>query len=95
MDRFDDEHRRIKRPDGTWIGSMMNIVESNDPTLVGRTGLVLDETKNTLVMLEKDSQIRIGKASIKFTLDNSDVVVQGALVGQRPEDRTNRKYRMA
>lgn len=79
----------------TWIGSMMNIVESNDPTLVGRTGLVLDETKNTLVMLEKDSQIRIGKAGIKFTLDNSDVVVRGALVGQRPEDRTNRKYRMA
>lgn len=79
----------------TWIGSMMNIVESNDPTLIGRTGLVLDETKNTLVMLEKDSQIRIGKASIKFTLDNSDVVIQGALVGQRPEDRTNRKYRMA
>ena len=73
----------------------MNSVESNDPTLVGRTGLVLDETKNTLVMLEKDSQIRIGKAGIKFTLDNSDVVVQGALVGQRPEDRTNRKYRMA
>lgn len=79
----------------TWIGSTMNIVESNDPTLVGRTGLVLDETKNTLVMLEKDSTIRIGKASITFTLDNSDVVVQGALVGQRPEDRTNRKYRMA
>lgn len=79
----------------TWIGSMMNIVGSNDPTLVGRTGLVLDETKNTLVMLEKDSTIRIGKAGITFTLDNSDVVVQGALVGQRPEDRTNRKYRMA
>ena len=62
----------------------MNIVESNDPTLVGRTGLVLDETKNTVVMLEKDSTIRIGKAGITFTLDNSDVVVQGALVGQRP-----------
>jgi RNase P/RNase MRP subunit p29 len=73
----------------------MNIVESTDPTLVGRTGLVLDETKNTVVMLEKDSTIRIGKAGITFTLDNSNVVVQGALVGQRPEDRTNRKYRMA
>ena len=79
----------------TWIGSMMNIVESNDPTLIGRSGLVLDETKNTLVMLEKDTSVRIGKSSINFTLDNSDVVVQGALVGQRPEDRTNRKYRMA
>ena len=79
----------------TWIGSTMNIVESTDPTLVGRTGLVLDETKNTLVMLEKDSTLRIGKAGITFSLDNSNVVVQGALVGQRPEDRTNRKYRMA
>ena len=79
----------------TWIGSTMNIVESNDPTLTGRFGLVLDETKNTLVMLEKDTPVRIGKSSITFTLDNSDVVVQGALVGQRPEDRTNRKYRMA
>ena len=79
----------------TWLGSTMNIVESNDPTLTGRFGLVLDETKNTLVMLEKDTPVRIGKSSITFTLDNSDVVVQGALVGQRPEDRTNRKYRMA
>ena len=76
----------------TWIGSTMNIVESNDPTLTGRFGLVLDETKNTLVMLEKDTPVRIGKSSITFTLDNSDVVVQGALVGQRPADRTNRKY---
>ena len=79
----------------TWIGSTMNIVESNDPTLVGRSGLVMDETKNTLVMLENDACVRIGKSSITFTLDGSDAVVQGALVGQRPEDRTNRKYRMA
>ena len=79
----------------TWIGSTMNIVESSDPTLKGRSGLVLDETKNTMVMLEKDTPVRIGKSGITFTLDNSDVVVQGALVGQRPEARTNRKYRMA
>lgn len=78
----------------TWIGSTMNIVESNDPTLIGRSGLVMDETKNTLVMLENDACVRIGKSSITFTLDGSDAVVQGALVGQRPEDRTNRKYRM-
>jgi RNase P/RNase MRP subunit p29 len=79
----------------TWIGSMMKIVESNDPTLGGRNGIVSDETKNTLVILEGNESVRIGKSSIKFTLGNSNVVVQGALVGQRPEDRTNRKYRMA
>ena len=61
----------------TWIGATLNVVESSDSTLVGRSGVVLHETKNTLA------------------LDDSDVVIQGALVGQRPEDRTHRKYRKA
>ncbi len=79
----------------TWIGSTLNVVSSTDPTLEGRSGLVLDETKNTLVLLEGDSHITLGKTAITFTIDDSDVVVQGALVGQRPEDRTHKKYRKA
>ena len=79
----------------TWIGTTLNVVESTDPTLVGRSGIVLDETKNTLVLIEGDAQVTLGKAAITFTLDDSDVIIQGALVGQRPEDRTHRKYRKA
>ena len=79
----------------TWIGTTLNVVESNDPTLLGRSGIVLDETKNTLVLLDGDAHVTLGKAAIKFTIDNSDVVIRGALVGQRPEDRTHRKYRKA
>ena len=79
----------------TWIGTTLNVVDSSDPTLLGRSGIVLDETKNTLVLLEGDSRVTFGKAAITFTIDNSDVVIQGALVGQRPEARTHRKYRKA
>lgn len=79
----------------TWIGTTLNVVESNDPTLLGRSGIVLDETKNTLVLLDGDAHVTLGKAAITFTIDNSDVVIQGAFVGQRPEDRTHRKYRKA
>ncbi len=79
----------------TWIGSTLNVVESSDSTLVGRSGVVLNETKNTLVLLDGDAQVTLGKAAIKFTIDGSDVVIRGALVGQRPEDRTHRKYRKA
>jgi len=57
--------------------------------------MVLDETKNTLVLLDGDARVTLGKAAITFTIDNSDVVIRGALVGQRPEDRTHRKYRKA
>ena len=79
----------------TWIGTTLNVVDSRDPTLIGRSGIVLDETKNTLVLIEGDAQVTLGKAAITFTIDNSDVVIRGALVGQRPEDRTQRKYRKA
>ncbi|MBT5392307.1 MAG: hypothetical protein HOL22_08220 [Euryarchaeota archaeon] len=79
----------------TWIGTTLNVVGSSDATLVGRSGIVLDETKNTLVLLDGDAQVTLGKAAITFTIDDSDVVIQGALVGQRPEDRTHRKYRKA
>ena len=79
----------------TWIGTTLNVVDSRDPTLLGRSGIVLDETKNTLVLLEGDARVTFGKAAITVTIDDSDVVIQGALVGQRPEDRTHRKYRKA
>ena len=79
----------------TWIGTTLNVVRSSDPTLVGRSGIVLDETKNTLVLLDGDARVTLGKAAITFAIDNSNVVIQGAFVGQRPEDRTHRKYRKA
>lgn len=79
----------------TWIGSTLNVVASTDPTLVGRSGQVLDETKNTLVLLEDGKSVTFGKTAITFTIGDNDTVVQGALVSQRPEDRTHRKYRKA
>ena len=78
-----------------WLGGNLKVISSADNTLVGRQGLVIDETKKTIMMSENGNQIILGKASIKFTIDDSDVVIDGALVGQRPENRTHRKYRMA
>ena len=78
-----------------WLGSLLRVVSSPDSTLVDRQGLVIDETKNTIKLLEDGNEVTFGKSSIKFTIDNSDVVIDGALVGQRPENRTPRKYRMA
>ena len=78
-----------------WLGGLLRVVSSPDSTLVDRQGLVIDETKNTIKLLEDGNEVTFGKSSIKFTIDNSDVVIDGALVGQRPENRTHRKYRMA
>ena len=78
-----------------WLGKTLNVIHSNDSTLVSKQGLVIDETKKTITIQEYGRLVKLGKSSIKFTISDSDVVIDGALVGQRPENRTHRKYRMA
>ena len=78
-----------------WLGKTLNVIYSNDETLVSKQGLVIDETKKTITIQEDGRLVKLGKSSIKFTINDSDVVIDGALVGQRPENRTHRKYRMA
>ena len=78
-----------------WLGKTLNVVHSNDQTLISKHGVVIDETKKTITIQQDGRLVKLGKSSIKFTISDSDVVINGALVGQRPENRTHRKYRMA
>tara|TARA_Y100001935_G_C17087590_1_gene399517 strand:- start:34 stop:297 length:264 start_codon:yes stop_codon:yes gene_type:complete len=78
-----------------WLGKTLNVVHSNDSTLLSKQGIVIDETKKTITIQEDGRLVKLGKSSIKFTISDNDVVIDGALVGQRPENRTHRKYRMA
>ncbi len=77
-----------------WIGRDIYIASSSDSTLVGRSGLVLDETRETITMLEGGREVILGKASIKFNLDGGNAVIRGSLVRQRSEDRIHRNYKM-
>ena len=79
----------------SWIGRTLTVTASTDPTLTGRQGIVVDETRNTLALLEGEQHLVLNKASITFTVGGSDAVIQGAMVGQRPEDRIHRTYRKA
>jgi RNase P/RNase MRP subunit p29 len=78
-----------------WLGKTLNVISSLDNTLVGRQGMVVDESQKTITIKEDGKMVKLGKASIKFTITNSDVVIDGTMVGQRPENRVHRKYRMA
>lgn len=78
-----------------WLGKTLNVISSLDNTLVGRQGMVVDESQKTITIKEDGKIVKLGKASIKFTITDSDVVIDGTMVGQRPENRVHRKYRMA
>ena len=79
----------------TWIGQLLTVVDSTDPTLIGRSGNVIDETQKTLTILENGLERVLGKAAIQFTLNDGKTVLSGSFLRQRPEDRMSRKYKEA
>ena len=77
----------------SWIGRDICVTSSSDAALIGRSGLVVDETRETITMLENNREVTLGKNSIEFKIGDSDVVIDGKLVRQRSEDRIYRNKR--
>jgi ribonuclease P protein subunit POP4 len=65
-----------------FLAKDISIINSNDPTLVGIQGKILEETRNTIIVQTQNGEKTFAKD-----------VIDGATVTQRPEDRINRKYR--
>jgi RNase P/RNase MRP subunit p29 len=77
----------------SWIGRDMVVTSSPDAALIGRSGLVIDETRETITILENDREVVLGKNSIEFNIGSSNAIIVGALSRQRSEDRICRNHR--
>lgn len=81
------------------IGMEVEVVDHSDPTLVGKSGVVLDETKNTFLLEEGGVKKRVSKREGRFRFllregqKNRAVTVDGDLILFRPENRTKRCQR--
>ena len=64
-----------------WIGRNISVTSSPDAALIGRSGLVVDETRETITMLENDREVIFGKSSIEFKIGDSDVAIDGKWYG--------------
>lgn len=81
---------------GEFIGLKVKVVKSNNPGYVGVSGRVVDETRNTLVIRQKNEDKVIVKeaAVFQFTLPNGTVVeIEGNAILGRPEDRVKKRLK--
>jgi ribonuclease P protein subunit POP4 len=80
-----------------FIGLEAKVVKSSHSGYVGLVGKIIDETRNTLVLLGKDRKRRIipkEVAVFHFKLrDGTIVEVDGKVIVGRPEDRLKRRIR--
>ena len=74
-----------------WLARRLAVVDSTDSGLIGLSGMVLEETRRTLLVDTGEKQVKLAKHVIQFTIDDSDRI-DGSKVCQRPEDRIHRRY---
>jgi RNase P/RNase MRP subunit p29 len=74
-----------------WLSRNMEVTDSTDPTLVGVSGTVINETKRTIRVQTDNKYITMAKDTIRFTIEGEEI--DGSIVGQRPEERIGKTYR--
>ena len=73
------------------IGEWLTVLTSPDPTKAGRSGRVLLETSKTLVLDSSAGNIRVEKEGSAFMVKSSGMVVTGADISGRLQDRIGRR----
>lgn len=75
-------------------GLATHVVDSNDPTLECRRGIILGETKEMIRLDTENGEVSIPKGVCVFdiTLPNGTVIrVDGCVLQGRPEDRLKKR----
>ena len=73
------------------IGERLTVLTSPDPTKTGKTGRVVLETANTVVIDSSGRTLRVEKSGTTFLLLDSGKVVTGSDIAGRLEDRWGRR----
>jgi ribonuclease P protein subunit POP4 len=79
-----------------FIGLETKVVRSSNPHIVGISGRVVDETRNTLTILQHGKRRVIIKDTAVFDFvmpDGTVVEIDGKIIIGRPEDRIKKRPR--
>ena len=79
-----------------FIGLETKVVKSSNPDAVGISGKVVDETRNTFIILQNGARKVVAKdtAVFDFALSDGTVVeIDGKVAMGRPEDKIKKRPR--
>lgn len=76
-----------------FIGLDTKVEKSTDPTMVGLSGRIIDETKNMLIVNTNNGVKKIAKNICKlgFNIQGESVQIDGKQITKRSEDRLGGK----
>lgn len=70
------------------IGEEIEVVDSKNKSNLGIKGKIIDETKETITVVQDNSKkVVLMKQIITFKLVKSGKIISGEIIAKRPEDR--------
>lgn len=75
------------------IGASIRVSGARNPSMVGLTGTIIDETKHTLLVKTGRGVKRLLKESVELELSGERIRVKGSLLVGRPEERLKKRSR--
>jgi ribonuclease P protein subunit POP4 len=79
-----------------FIGLKAKVVKSSNPSYIGISGTIIDETRNTFVILQDGKRKTVIKdqAVFQFTFPDTTIVeIDGKVLVGRPEERLKKRIR--
>jgi ribonuclease P protein subunit POP4 len=79
-----------------FIGLDLRILKSHNKQLIGMSGRIIDETRNTLMLRQGSKIIRIPKDIVRLNMSipfGKMIEVDGRSIVARPEDRIKMRVR--
>lgn len=71
---------------GELIGRNVCVIKSENKTTVNIKGIIIDETKNEIIIKTTKGNKKIPKTNTTFVID--DIVVEGTTITKNPVERT-------
>lgn len=75
------------------IGLAASVVDAKNKSLIGKQGVIIDETKSTLTLQEshKASTLLKNQILLRLKINNTEVELDGKELSGRPEERLKKK----
>jgi ribonuclease P protein subunit POP4 len=68
-----------------FIGENITISHHSDPSLCGVSGMIIDETRETVVIDSNGLKKTVSKRPAKFMFESGEII--GSKIAYRPQDR--------
>ncbi len=70
------------------IGVNVKIISSNQEYLIGLSGKIIDESRNTLKLLDEKGEVKtLLKSSITFKILDNNQIIEGNSIKKKSEER--------